>query len=359
MAKRNEIKLDNFLIPSSFLEEKQGRIFNTCLSMDIALSGGIPEGISVLLSGKPKVGKTTLALHYVQKCHMTDPDKKCFFFDVEGRLRTELLDCFPNINKDNLSIIRSNDSKILTAEDYLNLIYETLKDYPKCICILDSVAALCPEAELSSNIGDSVKMASTATLMYKMFRRVSQILSVTQSTFIALTHMISNPSPGIGKRSFSVGGNAPQYGASVWIEAPWKTDIKDNADNKIGQIANFTVVSSALGAPGSMVPVPIIYGKGVDEEVDLFNVAQDFGLISRAGAWYSIEPSTFGIEQEQIKLQGQSSVINLLKTNREIYNAIDSHIRSMTISETLNESTINTQPGDTDDLGLKAEQVAP
>jgi len=358
MAKKNEIRLDNFLIPSSFLEENQGQIFGTCLSLDIALSGGIPEGVTVLLSGKPKVGKTTLALNYVQECHKKCPDKQCFFFDVEGRLRSELLDCFPYINRENLSIVKSNDIKILTAEDYLNLIYETLKDYPKCVCILDSVAALCPEAELSSNIGDSVKMASTASLMYKMFRRVSQILSVTQSTFIALTHMVANPNPGIGKKSYSVGGNAPQYGASVWLEAPWKEDIKDNTNKSIGQIAHFNVISSALGPPGSHVPIPITYGQGVDHEVDLFNVAQDFGLIKRAGAWYSIEPSELGIPGDEIKLQGQASVISLLKSDESLKNAVNLHIRLMTIPDTCNEDKINKTTRKTNNLEPKAESVA-
>ena len=119
--------IEDFLIPSSVLKEEQGRTFRTTISLDIALSGGIPEATSVLLSGKPKIGKTTLALHYVQQCHRKDPTKKAFFFDVEGRLRTELVECFPDINKENLNIVRSNSTKILSAEDYLNLIFQTLK----------------------------------------------------------------------------------------------------------------------------------------------------------------------------------------------------------------------------------------
>jgi recombination protein RecA len=321
----SNIELKDFLIPSSALLESQGEIISSCLSIDIALSGGIPEGINVLLSGKPKVGKTTLALHYVQQCHRANPDKEVFFFDVEGRLRSELVDCFPDINRENFNVIRSNILKILTAEDYLNLIYQTLKDYEKCVCILDSVAALCPESELQSNIGDSVRMAGVPSLMYKMFRRTSQILSVTKATFIALTHMIANPSPGPGKKTMTVGGNAPQYGASVWLEAPWKQDIVDKNNNSIGQTAHFNILSSALGAPGSSVAVPIIYGKGVDERMDLFNIACEMGLIKRAGAWYSV-PGT------EIKCQGQFAMVNELNTNKELYDRLYLDIRAMTIA---------------------------
>lgn len=321
---KTDITLENFLIPVSSLKEEQGRTFNTTLSLDIALSGGIPEGSSVLMSGKPKVGKTTLALHYVQQCHRADQEKKAFFFDVEGRLRTELLDCFPDLNRENFSVVRSNDNKILSAEDFLNLLYQTLKDYPKCICILDSIAALCPESELSSNIGDGVKMAGTASLMYKMFRRVSQILPVTKSTFIALTHMIANPNPGPGKKSYGVGGNAPQYGASVWLEGGWKQDIEDSNNKTIGQNAHFYIVASALGAPGSEVTIPIIYGKGVDEAVDLFNLSCELGMIAKSGAWYTVP----GVKD---KVQGQMNVIDYLRKNKDLYNQLYSQIRSMTI----------------------------
>jgi len=321
---KSDISLENFLIPVTALKEEQGRTFKTTLSLDIALSGGIPEGSSVLMSGKPKVGKTTLALHYVQQCHREDPTKKAFFFDVEGRLRTELLDCFPDLNRENIAIVRSNENKILSAEDFLNLVYTTLKDYPKCICILDSIAALCPEAELSSNIGDGVKMAGTASLMYKMFRRVSQILPVTKSTFIALTHMIANPNPGPGKKSYGVGGNAPQYGASVWLEGGWKQDIEDTNNKTIGQNAHFYIVASALGSPGADVSIPIIYGKGVDETMDLFNLACEFGIISKSGAWYTVPGS-------KEKLQGQMNVIEHLRKNQVLSKEIYDQIRTMAI----------------------------
>ena len=321
---KTDLTLENFLIPVNSLKEEQGRTFKTTLSLDIALSGGIPEGSSVLMSGKPKVGKTTLALHYVQQCHREDSTKQAFFFDVEGRLRTELLDCFPGLNREKISIVRSNENKILSAEDFLNLLYTTLKDYPKCICILDSIAALCPEAELSSNIGDGVKMAGTASLMYKMFRRVSQILPVTKSTFIALTHMIANPNPGPGKKSYGVGGNAPQYGASVWLEGGWKQDIEDSNNKTIGQNAHFYIVASALGSPGADVSIPIIYGKGVDEVMDLFNLACEFGIISKSGAWYTVP----GLKD---KLQGQMNVIDHLRKNESLYKDIYEQIRTMAI----------------------------
>jgi len=331
---KGKIVLDNFIIPASHLEETQGKVFPTILSLDMGLSGGIPEGVNVLLSGKAKIGKTSLALHYAQNCQRIDKDKKVFFFDVEGRLRTQLLDCFPFIDKERFNIIRSNENRILTAEDYLNLIFETLKDYPKCIVILDSIAALCPESELSTNIGDSVKMASIASLMYKMLRKSSQILSVTQSTLIVLTHMIANPSPGMGKRTFSVGGNAVQYGASVWLEGIYKERIEDKSKNTIGHLAHFAVLASALGAPGMEVCIPIIFGKGLDTTTDLFNIATDIGMIEQKGAWYTYL-------ETQEKFQGKDNVIKYMNENPKVVKELEEKIRSISLPEHSNESKIS------------------
>src|SRR5690606_4899600 len=109
---QTQLNLESFSIPLRALEERQGRIFPTTISLDIALSGGIPEGSSVLLSGKPKIGKTSLALHFVSQCHKLDPSKKVYYFDVEGRLRSELVKCFRHINEENFTVIRSNSTKI-------------------------------------------------------------------------------------------------------------------------------------------------------------------------------------------------------------------------------------------------------
>jgi recombination protein RecA len=167
-------------------------------------------------------------------------------------------------------------------------------------------------------------MAGTASLMYKMFRRVSQILPVTKSTFIALTHMIANPNPGPGKKSYGVGGNAPQYGASVWLEGGWKQDIEDTNNKTIGQNAHFYIVASALGSPGADVSIPIIYGKGVDETMDLFNLACEFGIISKSGAWYTVPGN-------KEKLQGQMNVIEHLRKNQVLSKEIYDQIRTMAI----------------------------
>lgn len=334
--KEVQIVIDNFLIPGDQLSETCGKVFTSLLSADIGLSGGIPEGINVLISGAPKIGKTSFCLYFASQCQKVDPDKQVFFFDCEGRLRTELLKSIADLDLSRFNIIKSNKKKILSAEDYLNLIIHTLKDYPRCICILDSIASLAPEAELNSLIGDSVRMASTASLMYKVFRQTSQILSVTKSTFIGLTHLVSNPNPGMGKKTFAVGGNAIKYQASVHLEGAWKKNIEYN--NKcVGQIAHFKVISSALGPPGYDINVPIVFGRGVDKATDVFNVAIELGMITKAGSWYQM-PDENIIENikwpdgKSPKIQGQEKVIQYLYDHMDITDHIEQFIRLMMIS---------------------------
>jgi recombination protein RecA len=108
----------------------------------------------------------------------------------------------------------------------------------------------------------------------------------------------------------------------VWLEGAWKQDIDDAANKTIGQNAHFNVIASALGPPGAEVTVPIIYGRGVDERMDLFNVCCELGLIQKAGAWYSIS----GIKE---KLQGQLAVVDVLRKNDELYKSLLLQVETM------------------------------
>lgn len=322
----NELILEDFLISGTDLKNQKTTIYKTCLSMDIALNGGIPAGTNVLISGKAKSGKTTFVLNTIGRAMKEDPEIKAFYFDVEGRLQTSLLNCIEGLDLSRFSIVRSSQKKILTAEDYMNLILSTLKDNPGCICVLDSVAALCTNAEMSTEIGGSVKLAGTPTIMYKMFRQTSQILPLTKSTYIALTHMIANPSP-MSKSTMTVGGNALLYGASVWLEIPWDEKKKDKNDKIIGQTAKFHVYASALGGPGSNVDVPITYGKGIDKNKDLCNVAIEYGLINKSASWLS-----FDLDGNTIKLQGEEKMTEYLANNPSVAESLEKQIRNMAIT---------------------------
>lgn len=321
------LNIKDYLIKGSQLNEQDGKVCRSTISVDIALNGGIPEGTNVLISGVPKLGKTTFSLYFACRALKHDPNKQVFFFDAEGRLRSDLLNQIEGMDLNRFNIIKSNQGKILSAEDFLNLILSTLKDYPKCICILDSIASLAPKSELESLIGDSGRMANMASLMYKVFRHTSQVLSVTKSTFIALTHLVANPNPGPGKKSFAVGGNAMKYGASVNLEGTYKEDIKVK-EQIIGQLAHFKVIASALGPPGAEICLPIIYGKTVDRVWDIVNVCLELGLITKGGPWYQYSSQLINIcpTLTDKKEQGQDNLISKLKSTPEIIDQIEKYL---------------------------------
>jgi len=112
--------------------------------------------------------------------------------------------------------------------------------------------------------------------------------------------------------------------ASVWLEGGWKQDIEDTNNKTIGQNAHFYIVASALGSPGADVSIPIIYGKGVDEVMDVFNLGCEFGIINKSGAWYSVP----GLKD---KIQGQAGVIDYMRKNKDFYESLYSQIRTMAI----------------------------
>jgi recombination protein RecA len=334
MAKKKDLlDVSNFLIPASQLTEHEGKVIPTVLSMDIALRGGIPQGTNVLIAGKQKSGKTTFALTFAAKAQIEDPEVKVFFFDAEGRLRSDLLHCINGLDHERLFIVKSNTSKILSGEDFLNLVINTLKDNPKCICILDSIAALAPEAELTSLIGDSGRRASTPSMMYSVLRQTSQVLAVNHSTFIGLTHLIANPS-GYGKTTSVVGGNAQQYQSSVWLESPYFETLTNSQQERIGQICHFNVMASALGGPGAKVSLPIVYGQGIDEIRDLITVAMEVGLIQQGGAWYTM-PDTELIpsmaKEDSPKICGIDRVLEFLRSKPEIVKEMDTYLRNLLI----------------------------
>lgn len=306
------------IIHAPDLGSLQGRIINTTLSLDMSLSGGMPEGIVTNISGAPKCGKTTLALTMASECQKAG--KHVYYFDVEGRLRTDLLECIEGLDLDMLDIIRSTEDNILSAEDYINAATLILKNKEKqdSLIIFDSVAALCPADTLSNMAGDSKRMAGVPALLYDFFRKTAAILPVTKGNIITLTHLQANPSPYGGP--VEVGGNAIQYFASIRLKCFSSPEVPKTGFPKIGKDSVFKVTASALGAPSCDATVFVRYGHGCDKYEDLVHVALELGLIEQKGSWF--------VYNEE-KYQGRDNLILCLKTDSDFFDSLDNEVRSM------------------------------
>lgn len=314
------------LISSEAIQESLGAIIPTTLGLDIALSGGIPEGCIVNTAGMPKFGKTTLYLTILRNAQKMG--KKTYYVDVESRLKPTLLNCIPGLlwhesqpNPDNLpllKIITSSDDKILSCEDYMNIMATLFKSEKRCMIALDSIAAMTTAAVLGQKIGESKKMAGIPTLMYEFLRAINPVINVNKSNLLTITHLQANPTAYGGPTE--VGGNAIQYFSSIRLKCLSSQETPKESSPKVGRDAIFKITASALGSPSGEAIVPIRYGRGVDEEEDLVNVAEEMGYVERTGAWYKIK----GVDE---KMQGRQSVIDYYKSNHEARDKIIKEIR--------------------------------
>lgn len=315
-------------LPADFIKDHEGRLIPTILSLDLALSGGIPEGTIMNIGGKSKCGKSTLILEIIKNAqHLYK--KPCFYIDVENRLRTDLLKCIDGLvwteeleqstGIPRLQIIRSSKDKFLVAEDFLNIMTQIFKSVEGCVVVLDSIAAMCGEAAFAAQTGESKQKATIPVLMYDFLRKVGQIIPPMKSNLISITHVQDNPMGYGGPRE--MGGNAIKFFSSISLTCLSAPEVEDNG-KKIGKDSVFKVSASALGPPGGQSIVPIRYGRGVDRYEDIFNVAVEMGFIDKSGAWFKIGED---------KLQGKNKVIEYFRSNPDFVNNLDNQIRESLI----------------------------
>jgi recombination protein RecA len=297
-------------------------------SLDIVLNGGIPEGSFVVLTGQPKCGKTTTSLsiaataQQAQYAHGSFKDgREVYYLNIEGRLKKRDLEGIPGLNLDKFHIIGSQTGKILHAEEYLQIGEKIINQVPGSVVIIDSYSALCTESEITSDM-NKMQRADGAKLLAKFCRKVANVIPVNKNIVIGITHLMGNPT-GYGAEFKEKSGQAIAYQTDIKLRAksfrPWTVGSEDT---QIGQEVDWQVLCSALGPPGGNITSYIRYGKGIDKEMELFNLAVDMGLINKGGAWY-----TFSNVEGQPKFQGAEKAREYLNDNPEIYNSLLTEIK--------------------------------
>lgn len=291
-------------------------------AMDRALNGGIPEGSWVILSGPEKVGKTTLALQIAANAQKLG--KIVYFLDIEGRFKKMNINTVASFQPDMCEHIRSQYGKILSAEEYLEIGMEIAKTHPGCVLIIDSASALCASKELTGEITANTRNDGPK-LLASFCRQMANVVPINNITMIIIQHMIANTSGmGHGPTKMEDGGNKIKYQVDVKLRAKYSEKWNDNENNQIGQLAHWDVVCSALGPPGAKVQNYIRYNYGIDDIMELIQLATDFGVINKAGAWYS-----FSFNDEEKKAQGMEKMHQLLFENPELFEFIKKEVNSI------------------------------
>lgn len=246
---------------------------------DMRLNGGVPEGSTVLLSGPPKCGKTTLALQIALGGQQLD-GRPTYYFDIEGRFKEMNLHTVKGLDPSGVKLIRSKKGKIISGDMHLNIAYDVITTVPGAIVILDSTSQVCSSGELEEDITGSIR-ASGPKLMSFFTRKISPVLCVQNATVIMIQHIIADTGRSMKTKAVS-GGNKIQYQGDINLECAYTQDWKDG-DKLIGKISHWNVVTSALGAPTGKFESKIRFGVGLDKTEELITLARDYGLIAEKG----------------------------------------------------------------------------
>lgn len=280
------------------------------LSLDIALGvGGYPKGRIIEIYGPESSGKTTFALHAIAE--VQKQGGRAAFIDAEHSLDP--------VYASNLGV-NINDlllSQPDTGEQALEICDALVKSEAVSIIVIDSVAALVPQAEIDGEMGDS-HVGLQARLMSQALRKLSGSINKTNTIVIFINQLREKVGVMFGNPETTPGGKALKYYSSVRLDIRRGEQIKQGSD-VIGNRTNIKVVKNKVAPPFKSASVDIMYGEGVSKEGELIDLAADINVVEKSGAWYSYNGEKIGQGKENVKI--------FLKNNPQICNEIESKVR--------------------------------
>ena len=266
------------------------KVISLSPALDIALGGGIREGQCVAMTGDPKTGKTTTALYLAAKAQAQG--KKVYYFNTEGRLTKENFQGIKGLNIEDVSVVQStDDTPVVSAETYLNIMERLIKEEENLFLICDSASSMVPQDEIDGEIRTGVRNA-LPRLLAMFFKRISGDVSRMKSICVFITHNIANTGGSrFAPAKMADCGNMLQFqvGTNMVITHRGKWEVPKESGNHVGQVANWVVKTSAAGGtPMGTAASWIRYGVGIDESQEIATIATDFALIQLKGSWYTV-----------------------------------------------------------------------
>lgn len=344
-------QFDGVMVGGHEYVDRPREIVPTVLSLDIALSGGIPEGKVVLFSGKAKGGKSTLCLTIGRNA--IRQGRKFFFVDVEHRMDPALVRTIRGLNPADMTLIRSTDEHVLSAEDYFRIMERGVKDNPRSVWVVDSLAMLSTLSEQSEATGENRDMSGVPKLMASFLRKIKDIVDVNNCIMIFISQFQTNRDPASRKKFEEKGGLGIQYGCSVWMTLDWfQVWKKDDRGECFGQDIHITIRASALGKPYRPCAIPLRFGEGIDEALDVINHAENLGLIQRSGSWYTIPGMT--VNGDTPKFQGGDNLRQILLDNPDMLEQLDRSVREIVLPDSVNHDD---QTAEREDDNASAKKV--
>lgn len=298
---------------------------------DLALNGGLQESSWNIVSGPPKAGKTTLILQIIANAQQEG--RRAIYNDFENRLRAYNLDGIKGLNKEMLTIVSTGDEdedQVLGAEDVLSVTEELIKlpENKGCVCVIDSTSSLLTRNEMAAEVSGSLR-ANMPKLWAHWIKKVSPTVSKNRIIMILITHYITNTS-GYGKVRVADGGLQMQYQADTRIDFD-KVETWEENGKKIGQIVKADVNCSSLGASGNSLTTYLRYGLGIDSVKEAIHLGEQFGLIEKAGAWFTLPflSETQFKEGSEKKFQGSQAVYDYISSNQGVVEILSKEVQTL------------------------------
>lgn len=280
------------------------------LTLDVALGvGGYPKGRIVEIYGPESSGKTTFALQAIAEVQKNGG--RAAFIDAEHALDPVYAKNL-GVNLNELLLSQPD-----TGEQALEICEALVRSEAVNIVVIDSVAALVPQAEIDGEMGDS-HVGLQARLMSQALRKLSGTINKTKTTAIFINQLREKVGVMFGNPETTPGGRALKFYSTIRLDVRRGEQIK-NGDQVLGNKTTIKVVKNKVAPPFKTAVVDIMYGEGVSREGEIIDLASDLNIVEKSGAWYAYKGDKIG--------QGKENVKNLLKENKELREEIEQKVR--------------------------------
>ena len=286
------------------------------LLIDEALGvGGYPKGRIIEIFGPESSGKTTLALHAIAECQKNGG--RAAFIDAEHAIDPVYA---KNLGVDINELILSQPDN---GEQALEIVEMLANSGGVNLIIVDSVAALVPQAELDGEMGDS-SVGLQARLMSKAMRKIAGILNKKECAVIFINQLREKVGVMYGNPETTSGGRALKFYASIRIDIRRTEAIKQGSDI-IGNTCRVKIVKNKVSPPFKQCEIDIIYGQGISKEGEILDRAVELGLIKKSGSWFEYNGNKIA--------QGRDAAKTYIKENEDVAQELLEKIKNGVVAE--------------------------
>ena len=294
-----------------------------CLSLDIALGGGYPKGRIIEIYGPESSGKTTLTLHAIAE--IQKQGGTAAFIDAEHALDPSYARKL-GVDTENLLVAQPDN-----GEQALEITETLVRSNAVDLIVVDSVAALVPQAEIDGDMGDA-HMGLQARLMSQALRKLTGIINKSKATVIFINQIRMKIGVMFGNPETTTGGNALKFYASVRADIRRTAQIK-SGDDVIGNRTKVKIVKNKIAAPFRVAEFDIMYNEGISKTGDIIDLAVEHEILGKSGAFYKYNDQNIG--------QGRENAKRYLLENPDVMAEIDAKVRAKIRGEEFVEEAPN------------------